>query len=149
MCLCLQNWVSRVRKTGCAVPGSISGFSCGARGWCSSHVSDTAKKILANTVLGKKQTCSNLIWSPVSPRANLLFKLSGWGLGDPAAGKVGSWELYIPGVAGCYHWWIFLHKRKILTLETFRSGVPVMPERSARLVNTSTIPIFLRVLLIS
>lgn len=67
------------------------------------------------------------------------------------------WELYFPGVSECCYWWAFLHvcERKErenghrLTLETCSSGVPVMPERSAWLVNTSTIPIFLRVLFIS
>lgn len=76
---------------------------------------------------------------------------------SPAAGKLGSCELYLAGVSGCYHRVVFLHVRERkeradshrLTLETFSSGVPVMPERSAWSVNTSTIPILLRVFVIS
>lgn len=156
VCLDLQNWFSRVRRTCCAMPGSVSGFPWGVRNWCSSRISDTAEEILANTSLGKNPEMqqSNLI-SSVTKGQSPFVSLKG--LGDPAAGKLGSWDLYIPGISGCYHWWIFLHayERKErdnshrLTLETFRSGVPVMPERSAWLVNTSTIPIFLRVSLIS
>lgn len=76
---------------------------------------------------------------------------------SPAAGKLGSWELCLAGVSGWYYRGVFLHVRERkeransrgLTLETFRSGVPVMPERSAWSVNTSTIPILLRVFIIS
>lgn len=97
----------------------------------------------------KKQMCSKLVWSLVSSQAEARV--------SPGTGKVGSWELYLAGVSGCYHRVVFVHvlerREKAdshrLTLETFSSGAPVIPERSAWSVNTSTIPIFLRVFVIS
>lgn len=137
--------------------GSISGSPWGARGWCSFHVSDTVHEILADTGLWKKQTCSKLIQSPLSLRAKLLVNLQAEARVSPDAGKLQIWELYLAGISGCYHRGVFLHvcERKEranshgLTFETLRSGVPVMPERSAWSVNTSTIPILLSIFVIS
>lgn len=106
-CLQLQNWVSRVRRTGCAVSGSISGFPWGVGGWCSSHVSDTAEKNLGQCQSWIKQTCRNLIDLQCHPGPASFCKLAGWGLGDPAAGKVGAvfswcfWMLLLMGFPAC------------------------------------------------
>ena len=99
---------------------------------------------------------TNLI-STVTKGQTPLVSLQAEARVSPAPGKLGYWKLYLAGISGCYHRGVFLHVRERkeranshgLTLETFSSGAPVMPERSAWSVNTSTIPILLRVFVIS